>query len=80
MRAMMRKIMLFLVAALISTALAIPSFAADLSWFVLQDSKGRCSVRQMKDKSPKTIAGPYATKEAATKAKAEKCPKTEKKK
>jgi hypothetical protein len=51
---------------------------AEKQWYVNKDVKGRCSVRQMKDKSPTTISGPHATKEEAEKAKADKCPKAEK--
>jgi len=60
------------------------AFAAEKKasqWFVVQDSKGVCKVIQSsKDKTPKSIAGPFATKEGAAKAKAEKCPPKDKKK
>lgn len=50
------------------------SFAAEKKWVVIQDSKGNCKVIQAADKTPKTIAGPFATKDEAMKAKAAKCP------
>lgn len=56
------------------------AFAEAMQWYVLKDKNGVCSVRQLKAKTDKTIAGPYATKQEATKAKEEKCPKPEKKK
>ncbi|MFH1115238.1 MAG: hypothetical protein V1792_15115 [Pseudomonadota bacterium] len=51
------------------------SFAAGQKWVVIKDSKGVCKVVQAKDKTPKTIAGPFATKDEALKAKAAKCDK-----
>lgn len=57
------------------------SFAAEKHWVVVKDNKGKCSVRSTtKGKTPKTIAGPFATKPEAEKAKAEQCPKPAKKK
>ncbi len=52
------------------------ALAAEKQWYVLKDSKGTCKVVQLKEKSPKTIAGPFASKADAQKAKAEACPKT----
>jgi ribosomal protein L12E/L44/L45/RPP1/RPP2 len=49
-------------------------------WFVIKDVNGVCSVRQLKAKTEKTIAGPFSTKAAAEKAKEEKCPPVSKKK
>lgn len=46
-------------------------------YYVIKDSKGRCSIRQLEKKSPKSIAGPYATKDEAQKAKDKECPKKE---
>jgi hypothetical protein len=54
------------------------AFAAD-QWVVVKDSKGTCKVIKAKGKTPKTIAGPFAKKEDAVKAKDEKCPKKGKK-
>lgn len=51
------------------------SFAAGQKWVVIKDAKGVCKVVQAKDKTPKTIAGPFATKDEAMKAKAAKCEK-----
>jgi hypothetical protein len=48
-------------------------FAAD-QWAVIKDSKGICSVRKVKAKTAKTIAGPFASKAEAEKAKKEQCP------
>jgi len=50
------------------------SFAAEKKWIVIQDAKRVCKVIQATDKTPKTVAGPFATKDEATKAKAAKCP------
>ncbi len=51
------------------------ALAAEKSWFVQKDKNGVCSVHQLKAKTDKTIAGPFPTKDAAVKAKEEKCPK-----
>lgn len=53
---------------------SIAALAADEQWFVIKDSKGRCKVIKAKAATPKTIDGPFPTKEAAQKAKAEQCP------
>jgi hypothetical protein len=50
------------------------SFAKGDKWVVIQDKTGKCSVKNVKGETPKTIAGPFATKEEAERAKAEKCP------
>ncbi len=52
---------------------------AEKKWFVIKDKAGVCKVIQAKEKTPKAIAGPFDKKEAAEKAKAEQCPKKEKK-
>jgi hypothetical protein len=52
---------------------------ADKKWFVVKDSKGVCKVIQAKEKTPKTIEGPFDKKEDAEKAKTEKCSKKDKK-
>ena len=54
------------------TALA---FAAGESWVVIKDKKGVCKVIKSDHKTPKTIAGPFKSKEEAEKAKAKECPK-----
>lgn len=47
-------------------------------WFVLQDKNGVCSVRELKAKSPTTIAGPFDTKSAAEKERGKLCPRKRK--
>jgi lipopolysaccharide/colanic/teichoic acid biosynthesis glycosyltransferase len=60
--------------------ITVPVMSAE-QWIVIKDSKGRCSVRTTsKGKTPKTIAGPFATKAEADKAKADKCGKTDQQK
>jgi hypothetical protein len=56
------------------------SLAADKQFFIIKDKKGRCYVKEMEKKSPKTIAGPYTTKDEAEKAKDKECAKAEDKK
>lgn len=46
---------------------------ASADWAVIKDSKGVCAVRSVKAATPKTIAGPFKTKEEALQAKKEKC-------
>lgn len=55
---------------------SVAAFAADKPWFVIKDSKGVCKVIQAKDKTPKTVAGPFVTKAEAQKAKGDLCPKS----
>ncbi len=81
----LRNAVIFLVVAIFSLASVIALAAekqekqhsAVKQWYVIKDSRGRCSVKQAKAPK-KNIAGPFATREAALKAKAEKCPKREK--
>lgn len=48
-------------------------------WVVIKDKNGKCTVHETtKGKTPKTIAGPFATKEQAETEKAKLCPKKEK--
>jgi hypothetical protein len=49
--------------------------AAD-PWFVIKDTNDVCKVIEAKEKTPKTIGGPYKTKEEAEKAKEKLCAKT----
>ncbi len=80
---MIRRVLKHIVILVIVLAFAFaPSLAlaAEKQWFVIKDKNERCSVRQLKGATEKTIAGPFATKDQAEKAKAEKCPKVEKKK
>ncbi len=53
---------------------------ASADWAVIKDSTGKCAVRSVKAATPKTIAGPFKTKEEALQAKKEKCGKTDAKK
>ncbi len=52
-----------------------PCLAAN-PWFVIKDVKDVCKVIQAKEKTPKTIGGPFKTKDAAEKAKDKLCPKS----
>ena len=56
------------------------ALAADKQWFIIKDKKGVCKVIQAAAKTPKTIAGPFKTQDAAQKAKAKTCPKPAQKK
>lgn len=69
-----KKTLIFCMTALF-LLVSVMAFAAEKSWFVIKDSKGVCKVLQAKEKTPKTVAGPFATKAEATKAKEESCPK-----
>jgi hypothetical protein len=80
---MIRKALKYIVILVITLVFAVSSglaMAAEKQWFVIKDSRERCSVIQAKAATPKTIAGPFATKDQAQKAKEEKCPKVQKKK
>ena len=57
--------------ALVSTL----ALAQAKQYYVLKSKRGVCSVRLLKAKSATTIAGPFATKEEAQKAKEKECPK-----
>ena len=57
----------------------IVGIAAEKQYFVIKDKLGRCSVRLLEKKTEKAIAGPFATKAEAQKAKEKECPKAEKK-
>jgi hypothetical protein len=72
--AKLKKTLIFCMTALFLLVSAM-ALAADKSWFVIKDSKGTCKVLQAKERTPKTIAGPFASKAEATKAKEESCPK-----
>ena len=79
---MSRKIFPMLVAVLLSVVSMVS--AESSKWFVVKGSNNVCRVISAADKTPKTIGGPFDTKEAAQKAKLELCPesatKAEKKK
>lgn len=76
---MLKKAIILLGVAIFALTCTLTAFAAEKQWCVTKDKRGVCKVIQCKDKTPTTIAGPFPTKEAATKAKAEKCPKHDKK-
>ncbi len=59
---------------LLTTALVL---AAGDSWVVIKDKNGICKVIKAQEKTPKTIAGPFKTKEEAEKAKVTECAKAE---
>lgn len=58
----------------LTTALVL---AAGDSWVVIKDKNGICKVIKAQDETPKTIAGPFKTKEEAEKAKLTECAKGE---
>jgi hypothetical protein len=58
---------------LVVFAFASPCLAAD-KWFVIKDVNNVCKVIEAKEKTPKTIGGPYKTEAEAEKAKAKLCP------
>ncbi len=82
-----RKTVVFLVVAVFSLTAGL-ALAADKpekqqkpekQWVVIKDKNGKCSVHlTTKGKTPKSIAGPFATKELAEAEKAKLCPKAEK--
>jgi hypothetical protein len=49
------------------------------SWFIIKDSKGICKVIQAKEKTPKTVSGPYKTEADADKVKDKVCQEASKK-
>lgn len=51
----------------------LPCFAAE-KWFIIKDVNNVCKVIEAKEKTPKTIGGPYKTKDQAEKAKEKLCP------
>jgi hypothetical protein len=71
-----RLVVFFLVLAF--TLTSVFAFAAGDSWVVIKDKNGVCKVIKAQEKTPKTIAGPFKTKEEAEMAKAKECPKVEK--
>lgn len=72
----MKKLVVFLMVTVFALVSGL-AFAAD-KYVVIKDKKGVCKVVKAKDKTAKTIAGPFATKAEAQKAKEEKCPKKKK--
>lgn len=63
------------VLALVFSLTAALAFAAGESWVVIKDKNGVCKIIKSDHKTPKTIAGPFKSKEDAEKAEAKECPK-----
>jgi len=81
---MPKKIVVLVAVAVFALTCSLCAFAAaekkaDKQWWVIKDKKGVCKVIQAKEKTPAYLAGPFPTKEAATKAKEKECPKPAKK-
>ena len=55
------------------------AIAGDKKWFIVKGKSGVCRVISAADKTPKTIAGPYDSKENAQAAKLKLCEDTSKK-
>lgn len=62
--------------AIIFVLTTVTAFAAGDSFFVTKDKNGVCKVIKAKEKTPASIAGPFKTKDEATKAKEKECPKS----
>jgi hypothetical protein len=75
----MKKYLVILLVATFSVC-SVLAHAAGKSWFVIKDKNGVCKVIQAKDKTPKTIGGPFTSKDAADKFKTSKCPAAKKSK
>ena len=73
------KVFLAFAMLLAFTFVSVSAYAAEKKYFVVKDAKGVCSVRHLKEKSAKSIAGPFDKKEDAEKSKKELCPKKDKK-
>jgi len=76
---MLKKAVVLMAVAVFALTCTLCAFAAEKQWYVIKDKKGVCKVIQAKEKTPAYLAGPYPSKDAARKAKEEKCPKPEKK-
>ncbi len=61
--------------AIIFVLTTVVAFAAGDSFVVIKDKNGDCRVIKAQAKTPKTIAGPFKTKEEAQKAKEKECAK-----
>ena len=57
----------------VAFALTITVSLASANYVVIKDENGVCKVIQANEKTPKTIAGPFKTKEEAEKAKEKLC-------
>jgi hypothetical protein len=69
----LKKLVILLTLAVFAFSAAVAVAAED--FYVIKDKNDVCKVIKAKDKTPKTIAGPFKTKDLAEKAKVEKCPK-----
>ena len=69
----MKKLLVFLTVVVFALTASF-GLAAGKSWFIIKDKNGVCKVIEAEKKTPKTIAGPFASKDAAVKAKEKKCP------
>ncbi len=61
--------------AMIFVLTTVVAFAAGDSYVVIKDKNGICKIIKAQEKTPKTIAGPFKTKEEAQKAKEKECAK-----
>ena len=57
----------------VAFALTITVSLASADYVVLKDKKGHCRIIESAHKTPKTIAGPFKTREEAQKAKEKEC-------
>ena len=73
------KLFLAVAVLLVFTLVSVSAFAAEKKYYVIKDVKGICKVVHLKEKSAKSIGGPFDKKDDAEKAKKELCPKKEKK-
>ena len=62
--------------ALLLIMATVSAYAAE-SYVVIKDKNGVCKVIKAVEKTPKTIAGPFKSKEEAMKAKERECGKAE---
>ena len=68
-----RLIGLFIAVIFVLTTVA--ALAAGDSYVVIKDKNGICKIIKAQEKTPKTIAGPFKTKEEAQRAKEKECGK-----
>jgi len=60
---------LFALSATLALAAEKKPEKAEKQWYIIKDKNGVCKVLQLKEKTDKTIAGPFKTKEEAKAAK-----------
>jgi type IV secretory pathway VirB10-like protein len=65
------RVLVLLLAVAFALIIAVTSASAD--YVVLKDKNGHCRVIQSNHKTPKTIAGPFKTKEEALRVKEKEC-------